>query len=115
MKKFHTKLSSIITAVMILTSSSIVFTLADGHFTTGHYDYDQARTVTYSKRHCWQGFNRLKRTLKDEAKELCRSQGVTKLNVLVLENWEKYTCEKARDSHGRIVTVKGRFKAVCNY
>ncbi len=115
MKKLNSGYRNFFMIITILMGTTTVYTFADGHINTGTYEYDTTRTVTYSKRHCWQGYKRLKRTLKNEAKEVCRSNGVTRSNKLIMTKWNKYRCTKAHGSNGRTVRVKARFRAMCNY
>ena len=91
-------------------------TMADGRIVVdGNYDYDQTQERTYANNACWKGYSKLKKMLKNDARQYCATQGSTGMRLLVMKKWSKIRCRKNRERRRRTtVTVKGRFRALCD-
>jgi len=78
-------------------------------------DYDKTVTKTYSNNRCARGYHKLKKYLKNDAKEFCaREFGTHGVKMFFSKKFTKIECIKIkRQGHKTKVKVTGKFKAMC--
>jgi len=105
------KLFFTITSVTILFSS---IALGDGHIYS-EWDFALTASATHENNRCSRGYSKLKKTLKEEAKNYCaREHGSHGMKMFKAKSWQKISCTKKKHRGEKTtVHVKGTYRAVC--
>lgn len=86
--------------------------LAEGRVSTSEWDFELTAEKTFKKNRCSRGYSKLKKILKNEAKDYCARQG--SFGKFKSKWWKKIDCVKHRDTGKKTtVTVKGSYRALC--
>ena len=77
-------------------------------------DYREMKERTYTKKTCHGGYKKLKKMMKEEAKNICRDRGSPKWDLLKCTSFTKSSCEKIKVRGKKTkVKVKGTFSVYC--
>jgi uncharacterized protein with ParB-like and HNH nuclease domain len=105
----------IILSMLLVGLTSYTFATRGHTVVDGNYSFDKTTEKTYTYNRCSKGYKKLKKLLKSEAKTYCASQGNYGMKMLAMKKWDKISCTKIKRKHHKTkVTIKGRFRAMCN-